>query len=42
MGLLKMIDRFIYNFFSKLDYISELIGKLFAPRCKCKNKRKKK
>jgi len=37
-----MIDKFIYNFFSKIDYIIELIGQLFAPRCKCKNKRKKK
>jgi len=35
-----MIDRFLYSFFGKLDDIIASINKLFAPRCKCKRKKK--
>ena len=35
-----MIDRFIYNFCGKLDILSGWINNLFAPRCKCKKKKK--
>jgi len=35
-----MIDKFIYSFFGKLDILSSWIDKLFAPRCKCKKKKK--
>jgi hypothetical protein len=35
-----MIDRFIYNFFGKLDNVTSWIDHLFAPRCKCKKKKK--
>tara|TARA_B100001175_G_C19487600_1_gene630735 strand:+ start:734 stop:856 length:123 start_codon:yes stop_codon:yes gene_type:complete len=36
------IDRFFLKFFGGLDWISKQIDKLFAPRCKCKNKKEKK
>ena len=36
-----MIDKFLYNCFAKLDDISAFIDRLFAPRCKCKNKNSK-
>ena len=36
-----MIDRFCYRFFAKMDDITEWIAQLFAPRCKCKGKKKK-
>ena len=35
-----MIDKFFYVFFSKLDIIAGWMDKLFAPRCKCKKKKK--
>ena len=35
-----MIDKFLYSFFGKLDNITDAIGNLFAPRCKCKKKKK--
>ena len=38
---LQMIDRFLYAFFGKLDNITDAIGNLFAPRCKCKKNDKK-
>jgi len=36
-----MIDRFLLKFFGGLDWISEKIDGLFAPRCKCGKKKKK-
>jgi len=35
-----MIDKFLYSFFGKLDNIVDSISNLFAPRCKCKKKKK--
>ena len=35
-----MLDKFFYNCFAKLDIVSSWIDKLFAPRCKCKRKKK--
>jgi hypothetical protein len=35
-----MIDKFIYNFFGKLDILCNWVDKLFTPRCKCKKKKK--
>ena len=35
-----MLDKFFYKCFEKLDILSSLIDKLFAPRCKCKRKKK--
>ena len=35
-----MLDKFFYKCFEKLDRLSSLIDKLFAPRCKCKRKKK--
>ena len=35
-----MIDKFLYSFFGKLDILYGWIDKLFAPRCKCKKKKK--
>jgi hypothetical protein len=35
-----VIDKFLYSFFGKLDDIIASIDKLFAPRCKCKRKKK--
>jgi len=35
-----MIDKFLYSFFGKLDILCGWIDKLFAPRCKCKKKKK--
>jgi len=35
-----MIDKFLYSFFGKLDDIVDSISNLFAPRCKCKKKKK--
>ena len=37
-----MIDRFLLKFFGGIDWISEQIDKLFAPRCKCKKKKNSK
>ena len=37
-----MIDRFIYKCCGFLDKYTEWMNSLFAPRCKCKNKKKKK
>tara|TARA_R100000458_G_C8169847_1_gene170760 strand:+ start:383 stop:565 length:183 start_codon:yes stop_codon:yes gene_type:complete len=34
-----MIDKYILKFCGFLDNVSDLIGKLFAPRCKCKKKK---
>ena len=34
-----MIDRYIIKFCKFLDNVSDLIGNLFAPRCKCKKKK---
>ncbi len=36
-----MIDKLLLKFFDKLDWISDQIDKIFAPRCKCKRKNKK-
>jgi len=36
-----MIDRFLLKFFGGIDWISEQINKLFAPRCKCKKNSKR-
>ena len=36
-----MIDKFLYSFFGKLDDLVALVDRLFAPRCKCKKKKKK-
>lgn len=37
-----MIDRFIYKFCGIMDKYTEWMNKLlFAPRCKCKRKKKK-
>jgi len=33
-----MIDRFIYNFFGKLDILTGWIDRLFTPKCKKKKK----
>ena len=35
-----MIDRFLYSFFGTLDILFGWMDKLFAPRCKCKKKKK--
>ena len=35
-----MLDKFFYNCFAKLDIVCSWIDKLFAPRCKCKRKKK--
>jgi hypothetical protein len=35
-----MIDKFIYKCFSFLDNFTDWINGLFAPRCKCKRKKK--
>jgi hypothetical protein len=36
-----MIDRFLLKFFGGMDWISEKIDSLlFAPKCKCKKKKK--
>ena len=36
-----MIDKFLYNFFGKLDNLREWIAnKLAGPRCKCGKKKK--
>ena len=42
MDMNNFIDRFFLKCFGGLDWISEKIDKLFAPRCKCKNKKEKK
>ena len=34
-----MIDKYILKFCGLLDNVSEFIGGLFAPRCKCKKKK---
>ena len=35
-----MIDRFLYNMFSKIDDICEWIAnKIAGPRCQCKKKK---
>ena len=35
-----MLDKFLYNFFGAIDNLIESINNfLFAPRCKCKNKK---
>ena len=36
-----MIDKILLKLFCSLDKLSELIGNLFAPRCKCKKKNSK-
>lgn len=36
-----MIDRFIYKCCGFLDRYTEWMNSLFAPRCKCKRKKKK-
>jgi hypothetical protein len=36
-----MIDKILLKLFGSLDKLSELIGNLFAPRCKCKKKNSK-
>ena len=36
-----MIDKYILKFCGLLDNVSEFIGGLFAPRCKCKKKNSK-
>jgi len=37
-----MIDKFIYNFFGRLDKLFEVIAtKLSGPRCQCGKKKKK-
>ena len=33
-----LIDKILLKLFGALDNLSELMGKLFAPRCKCKKK----
>ena len=35
-----MLDKFLYKFFGSIDNLFEHINNfLFAPRCKCKNKK---
>ena len=36
-----LIDKILLKFFGGIDWISEQIDKLFAPRCKCKKKNSK-
>jgi len=36
-----MIDRFFYKCFATLDEMCDWISNLFAPRCKCKGRKKK-
>ena len=36
-----LIDKYILKFCGLLDNVSEFIGGLFAPRCKCKKKNSK-
>ena len=36
-----MIDKLLLKFFGGIDWISEQINKLFAPRCKCKKNSKR-
>ena len=36
-----MIDKYILKFCGLLDDVSEFIGRLFAPRCKCKKNSKR-
>ena len=36
-----LIDKILLKFFGGIDWISEQINKLFAPRCKCKKKNSK-
>ena len=36
------IDKFFLKCFGGLDWISEQMDKLFAPRCICNNKKEKK
>ena len=36
-----MLDKFLYNFFGAIDILLERVNNfLFAPRCKCKKKKK--
>ena len=36
-----MLDKFLYRFFGAIDILLERINNfLFAPRCKCKKKKK--
>jgi len=36
-----MIDKILLSFFGRIDNTFAWIGNLFAPRCKCKNRKKK-
>jgi|TARA_A100000172_G_scaffold11378_1_gene6094 hypothetical protein len=36
-----LIDKILLKFFGGVDWISEQINKLFAPRCKCKKNSKR-
>ena len=40
-GIRQMIDKYILKFCGLLDDVSEFIGRLFAPRCKCKKNSKR-
>jgi len=35
-----MIDRFLLRFFGRIDDALEWVEGLFAPKCKCKRKKK--
>ena len=36
------LDRLLLKIFGGVDWVLEKINNLFAPRCKCKNKKEKK
>ena len=36
-----MIDKFLYNFFCKIDNIFYSLSNVFAAKCKCKSKKKR-
>ena len=38
---IKMIDRILLKFFGGIDKVTEWLFAWQAPRCKCKNKRKR-